>query len=73
MPSLSAHLPLPLKFFLPTGTSSFCPMIGVEEVREPALLSASWLPTVGHSGPRDPQGNGPDTKWQPWQQGFALA
>lgn len=49
MASLSAHLPLPLRFFPPTGTSSFCPVMGVEEVGEPALLPASWLPTVGHS------------------------
>lgn len=71
MASLSAHLPLPLRFFPPTGTSSFCPVMGVEEVGEPAFLPASWLPTVGHSERRY-QGNGSDAKWQPWEQSLAL-
>lgn len=42
----------------PTGTISFCPVTRrvwgeVGELPAPPL-PASWLPTVGHSAPRDP-------------------
>lgn len=64
-PSL-AIFPSHLKFFPPTRASSFCPMMGVEKVRQ---LAASTPPSqlAAHCGSQcleRSKGSGSDTKWQ---------